>query len=195
MAANNCFNAWSRRLHDAVLVQPQTDPVREFAVSRVAGIERARRDRQALSDFVAPEYVELVDSNLRRRLLGEPAAERYEVELTGAHGEVTRVELSSTVIDSAGEDGVVAHRFGDAAGSIEWGAAAGAAASRGRPRRHGRKRPLRSMPPGGSITSNTSAETLLGQRFDQVAGKSFPEVASLGMKRTAVRSEIRFAWR
>ena len=56
-----------------------------------------------LSNFVAPEYVELVDQNLRRRLAGEPAAERYEVELLGAQDQVTRVELSSTVIDSAGE--------------------------------------------------------------------------------------------
>ena len=44
-----------------------------------------------------------MDNNLRRRLAGEPAAERYEVEMVGAAGEVTRVELSSTVIDSSGE--------------------------------------------------------------------------------------------
>ena len=34
---------------------------------------------------------------------GESAAERYEIELMGRQGQVTRVELSSTVIDSAGE--------------------------------------------------------------------------------------------
>ena len=52
---------------------------------------------------VAPEYTELVGSNLQRRLNGEPAAERYEVELVGAHGEVTRVELSSAPINTNGE--------------------------------------------------------------------------------------------
>ena len=36
-----------------------------------------------LTDFVAPEYVELVENNLRRRLAGESAAERYEIELVG----------------------------------------------------------------------------------------------------------------
>ena len=56
-----------------------------------------------MTEFVAPEYVELVENNLRRRLSGEPAAERYEVELLGSKGQVTRVELSSTLIDSASE--------------------------------------------------------------------------------------------
>ena len=37
-----------------------------------------------LTEFVAPEYVELVENNLRRRLAGEPAAERYEIELHGS---------------------------------------------------------------------------------------------------------------
>ncbi len=56
-----------------------------------------------LTEFVAPEYVELVENNLLRRLAGESAAERYEIELMDRQGQVTRVELSSTVIDSSGE--------------------------------------------------------------------------------------------
>ena len=82
---------------------------------RCSNLSAAEVVGKPLTDFVAPEYAELVANNLRRSLLGEPAAERYEVELIGAQAQVTRVELSSTVIDSAGEAGAAADRTGNAA--------------------------------------------------------------------------------
>src|SRR4029077_16688477 len=67
------------------------------------GMKSANVVGRPLTDFVAQEYVELVENNLRRRLDGESAAERYEIELMDRQGQVTRVEPSSIVIDSAGE--------------------------------------------------------------------------------------------
>ncbi len=46
---------------------------------------------------------ELVADNMRRRLAGEPAAERYEVDLVGRSGQSARLELSSWPVDYEGE--------------------------------------------------------------------------------------------
>src|ERR1700688_3890106 len=83
------FQRLVETVHDAVLVHRKHIV---FANSRflvLLGLTSADVVGRPLSDFVGPEYVELVDNNLRRRLLGEPAAERYEIELMGVHGEVT----------------------------------------------------------------------------------------------------------
>src|SRR6185436_5128402 len=50
-----------------------------------------------------PEYSELVTENMRRRLAGEAAAERYEIEMVGLQGQLSRLEITSTVIDYEGE--------------------------------------------------------------------------------------------
>ncbi len=46
-----------------------------------------------------PEYCELVSDNIRRRLAGETAAERYEIDMVGLQGQVSRLEIASTVVD------------------------------------------------------------------------------------------------
>ena len=97
------FQRLVETVHDAVLVHRERIL---FANSRFLALLNMSAPEvigRPLTDFVAAEYVELVQNNLRRRLQGEAAAARYEVELVGAQAQVTRVELSSTVIDSAGE--------------------------------------------------------------------------------------------
>src|SRR5260370_39909726 len=97
------FQRLVESVHDAVLVH-RTDIL--FANARflsLLGMKSADVVGRPLTEFVAPEYVELVASNLQRRMAGESAAERYEIELMDRQGQVTRVELSSTVIDSSGE--------------------------------------------------------------------------------------------
>ncbi|MGA2343306.1 MAG: EAL domain-containing protein, partial [Steroidobacteraceae bacterium] len=130
-----------------------------------------------LTDFVAPEYVELVDSNLRRSLAGKPAAERYEVELVASHGEVTRVELSVTDIDSGGESALLLT-------ALEMLPNAAPSFTASRPRSmvtlDAMGESVITVDAEGRIDYiNQSAATLLGQGFDQVVGKSFADVASL----------------
>jgi diguanylate cyclase (GGDEF)-like protein/PAS domain S-box-containing protein len=173
------FQRLVETVHDAVLVHRKQIV---FANSRflvLLGLTSADVIGRPLSDFVGPEYVELVDNNLRRRLLGEPAAERYEIELMGVHGEVTRVELSSTVIDSAGDAALLLTAL-----EMMPEAATAAAAPGARPRAvatlDAMGESVITVDADGRIDYvNTAAEILLGQRFDQVVGKSFPEVASL----------------
>jgi diguanylate cyclase (GGDEF)-like protein/PAS domain S-box-containing protein len=170
------FQRLVETVHDAVLVHRKNILFANSRFLALLGLGAAEVVGRQLTDFVAPEYVELVDNNLRRRLSGEPSAERYEVELIGVHGEVTRVELSSTVIDSAGEPALLLT-------ALEMLPVAGTVAAT-RPRSmvtlDAMGESVMTVDNEGRIDYiNHSAETLLGQRFDQVIGKSFPEIASL----------------
>jgi len=60
-----------------------------------------------LADLVPPEYTELVADNVRRRLLGESTAERYEVDLIGHQGQHSRLELSTWPVEHEGEQALL----------------------------------------------------------------------------------------
>ncbi len=173
------FQRLVETVHDAVLVHRNQILFANSRFLTLLGMNAADVIGRPLSDFVGPEYVELVDHNLRRRLRGEPAAERYEVELVGSHGEVTRVELSSTVIDSAGEAALLLTAL-----EMLPEASTSSVLAAGPPRAMAT---LDAM--GESVITvdgegkidyvNVAAETLLNQRREQIIGKSFPDVASL----------------
>jgi len=97
------FQRLVETVHDAVLVHRKVIMFANARFLALLGMKAADVVGRPLTEFVAPEYADLVDNNLRRRLAGESSAERYEIELMDRQGQVTRVELSSTVIDSSGE--------------------------------------------------------------------------------------------
>jgi diguanylate cyclase (GGDEF)-like protein/PAS domain S-box-containing protein len=171
------FQRLVETVHDAVLVHRQSILFANARFLSLLGMNAADVIGKPLADFVAPEYAELVENNLRRRLAGEPAAERYEVELVGAHGEVSRVELSATLIDSSGEAALLLT-------AIEMLPGTALSQTPSRPRSmvtlDAMGESVITVDAEGRIDYvNTSAESLLGQTFDQVVGKSFAEVASL----------------
>ncbi|HEX3837086.1 MAG TPA: EAL domain-containing protein [Steroidobacteraceae bacterium] len=90
------------RIHEAVLVHRDTilHANRQFA--SLMGVERDALVGRRLGDLVPPAYTELVNENIAHRLAGEPAAERYEIEMAGLTGQVTRLEITSAVIDYDG---------------------------------------------------------------------------------------------
>ncbi|HEY1899539.1 MAG TPA: EAL domain-containing protein [Steroidobacteraceae bacterium] len=90
------------RIHEAVLVHRDTilHANRQFA--SLMGVERTALIGRRLGDLVPPGYTELVNENIAHRLAGEPAAERYEIEMAGLTGQVTRLEITSAVIDYEG---------------------------------------------------------------------------------------------
>jgi diguanylate cyclase (GGDEF)-like protein/PAS domain S-box-containing protein len=173
------FKRLVETVHDAVLVHRNQILFANSRFLTLLGMSATEVIGRPLSDFVGKEYVELVDNNLRRRLNGDPAAERYEVELVGAHGEVTRVELSSTVIDSAGEAALLLTAL-----EMLPEASASSVLPTEQPRAMAT---LDAM--GESVITvdadgrvdyiNHSAEMLLSQPRDQILGKHFPDVASL----------------
>ena len=96
------FTELADRIHEAVLVHREAilHANRQFA--SLVGVDRIELVGRKLADLVPPEYSELVSENIRRRLAGEPAAERYEIEMVGMQGQVSRLEVSSAVIDYEG---------------------------------------------------------------------------------------------
>jgi diguanylate cyclase (GGDEF)-like protein/PAS domain S-box-containing protein len=171
------FRRLVETVHDAVLVHRKTILFANAHFLALLGATGQAVIGKPLSEFVGPEYVDLVEQNLRRRLAGEAAAERYEVELVGLQGQVTRVELSSTVIDSANEPALLLT-------ALEMLPAPVADSAPARPRAMAT---LDAM--GESVITvdadgridyiNHAAEQMLGLIFDQAVGRSFSEVASL----------------
>ncbi len=171
------FQRLVETVHDAVLVHRKVILFANARFLSLLGMKSADVVGRPLTEFVAPEYVELVESNLLRRLAGESAAERYEIELMDRQGQVTRVELSSTVIDSSGEPALLLTALEMMPGAIPTEVSQ-------KPRAMAT---LDAM--GESVITvdaegridyiNHSAETLLGQQLNQVLGKTFAEVASL----------------
>ncbi|MFI4890822.1 MAG: EAL domain-containing protein [Steroidobacterales bacterium] len=172
------FQRLVETVHEGVLVHGETIL---FANARFLGMLGASAGDivgKRLSDFVAPDYADLVDLNSRRRLAGEPAADRYEIELVGPGGQVTRAELSSIVIQHENQPALLF----TAMEMLPDAAAATPASSRPRA-----LATLDSMDDGvitvesdGRIDYvNQAAVALLGQTGADMKGKSFADVASL----------------
>jgi diguanylate cyclase (GGDEF)-like protein/PAS domain S-box-containing protein len=171
------FQRLVETVHDAVLVHRQCILFANARFLSLLGMQASDVIGRSLADFAAPDYVELVDTNLRRRLAGESAPERYEAELQGAHGEVTRVELSSALIDNGGEPALLLTVLEMLPSSADEGPTP-------RPRAmvtlDAMGESVVTVDASGRIDYvNHAAESLFGQKFPQLAGKTFAEVASL----------------
>jgi diguanylate cyclase (GGDEF)-like protein/PAS domain S-box-containing protein len=171
------FQRLVETVHDAVLVHRENIVFANARFLDMLGMSAAEVVGKPLAQFAAPEYVELVATNLRRRLAGESSAERYEIELVGKHGEVTRVEISSTVIETAGEPALLLT-------ALEMLSSVPQESTASRPRAmvtlDAMGESVITVDAEGRIDYiNHSAAALLGQTSEQVLGKTFPDVASL----------------
>jgi diguanylate cyclase (GGDEF)-like protein/PAS domain S-box-containing protein len=102
-ASAELFAELADRIHEAVIVHRDVVLHANKQFAALVGAEQHELIGRSLGDLVPPEYAELVHENIRRRLKGEPAAERYEIDMLGLQGQVSRLEVSSTVIDYEGE--------------------------------------------------------------------------------------------
>ncbi len=87
------------RIHEAVLVHREVILYANRQFASFVGVDRVDLVGRRLADLVPPEYSELVSENIRRRLLGEPSAERYEIEMVGLQGQLSRLEINSAPVD------------------------------------------------------------------------------------------------
>jgi diguanylate cyclase (GGDEF)-like protein/PAS domain S-box-containing protein len=83
----------------AILHGDRIEAVNE-AFATLAGIPVADMLGRNLADLVAPEYSELVNLTISRALSGESEPAMTEIELSDSHGQVTRLELAGTALDS-----------------------------------------------------------------------------------------------
>jgi diguanylate cyclase (GGDEF)-like protein/PAS domain S-box-containing protein len=91
------------RIHDAVLIHRDKIVYANPQFAHLIGLEASELVGRRLEDLVPPEYAELVGDNIRRRLSGAPAAERYEIDLIGLQGQTARLEVSNWPIEHEGE--------------------------------------------------------------------------------------------
>jgi diguanylate cyclase (GGDEF)-like protein/PAS domain S-box-containing protein len=101
-AGPKLFTELGERIHEAVLVHRDVILYANSQFASFVGVDRVNLIDRRLSDLVAPEYAELVSENLRRRLVGSQAADRFEVEMVGLQGQVSLLELTIATIDFEG---------------------------------------------------------------------------------------------
>ncbi len=97
--APRLFADLGERIHEAVLVHREVILYANRQFASLVGVDRVELIGRRLGDLVPPEYSELVTENIRRRLAGESAAERYEIDMVGLQGQMSRLEIASTVVD------------------------------------------------------------------------------------------------
>src|ERR1700728_4743543 len=185
VTAPKLFADLGDRIHEAVLVHRDVILYANRQFASFVGVDRVELPGRRLGDLVPPEYSELLNDTTPRRLAGEPAAERYEIDMVGVQGQVSRLEISSSVVDYDKGNALVitgveiiptmttpALRLG--------GGAAGGAASP-------QLLALNSLPEaiiatdekGGITFMNTAAEQLTGSDAVQASGKTLEAIVSL----------------
>src|ERR1700751_325901 len=97
--APRLFADLGERIHEAVLVHREVILYANRQFASFVGVDRVELIGRRLGDLVPPEYSELVTENIRRRLAGESAAERYEIDMVGLQGQMSRLEVASTVVE------------------------------------------------------------------------------------------------
>ncbi|HTT41895.1 MAG TPA: EAL domain-containing protein [Steroidobacteraceae bacterium] len=97
--APKLFAELGDRIHQAVLVHSDVILYANRQFASYVGVDRVELIGRRLPDLVPPEYADLVKENIERRLAGESTAERYEIDMVGLQGQVSRLEISSTVVE------------------------------------------------------------------------------------------------
>src|ERR1700722_7531013 len=97
------FADLGERIHEAVLVHRDTILYANRQFASFVGVDRIDLVGRRLGDLVPPEYADLVNDNIMRRLAGEETAQRYEIEMIGLQGQVSRLEISSSIGEYEGK--------------------------------------------------------------------------------------------
>src|SRR6201992_2843773 len=95
------------RIHEAVLVHRDVILYANRQFATFVGVDRIELVGRKLGDLVPPEYADLVNENIRRRFAGEPSAERYEIEMVGMQGQVSRLEITTAIVDYDGSEALL----------------------------------------------------------------------------------------
>ena len=100
--ASALFAQISDRMHEIVLLHRDAIVYANPQFAQLLGVDRMEVVGRRLQDLVPPEHVDLVAGNLQRSLAGEESPSRFEVDLIGMQGQLSRLEISTTLIDYEG---------------------------------------------------------------------------------------------
>lgn len=91
------------RVHEIVLVHGESILYANPQFAAVLGVELENLVGRRLQDMVPPDHADLVADSIRKSLAGEPAPERFEVDLIGMQGQLTRLEISIKPVEYDGK--------------------------------------------------------------------------------------------
>ncbi|MGB8327030.1 MAG: EAL domain-containing protein [Steroidobacteraceae bacterium] len=178
------------RIHEVVVIHGETIQFANRQFANLIGIDRAELVGRKLEDLVPPEYSEFVGENIRRQLAGGAAAERFEIEMVGLQGQVSRLEIASAMMEYAGKPALLITGVEVVPTQIlpqlnlipteEPAAPAPAAASAAARALHSLAEAIVTTDAGGQIEScNPAAEQLLGVGAEAARGRTLEDLAGL----------------
>jgi diguanylate cyclase (GGDEF)-like protein/PAS domain S-box-containing protein len=171
------ISALADHVHEAVLIHGQKIRYANPQFARLVGLRVEELVGRRLPDLVPSDYTELVEDNMRRRLAGEPAAERYEVEIGGQERSKARLELSSWPIQFDNEQALLVVGV-EVLPTQSSPAQPPANRSRSRLALESLSEALITTDAAGSIEYlNPAAERMLGITGAEAEGKPFQEIA------------------
>jgi diguanylate cyclase (GGDEF)-like protein/PAS domain S-box-containing protein len=98
-AASGLFTLVGDRVHEVVLLHQDVILYANPQFAQLLGVDRMAVVGRRLSDLVPPDQTEMVAQNLARSLAGEEAQTRFEIDLIGMQGQLSRLEIANTTID------------------------------------------------------------------------------------------------
>jgi diguanylate cyclase (GGDEF)-like protein/PAS domain S-box-containing protein len=98
-AAADLFTQIGDRVHEVVLIHTDRLVYANPQFAQLTGLDLGELRGKRLQDLVPADYTELVADNIRRRLAGEQTAERYEIDLKGLAGLITRLEITTALTE------------------------------------------------------------------------------------------------
>jgi diguanylate cyclase (GGDEF)-like protein/PAS domain S-box-containing protein len=101
-AALQQFAAVGDRVHEIVLVHSESIVYANPQFAQLLGVDSASIVGRRLAELVPPDQTELVAQSLARTLAGENTNSRFEIDLIGMQGQLSRLEISSTSMDFDG---------------------------------------------------------------------------------------------
>ncbi len=120
---NDAARAMLAALREPALLHGERIEAVNDAFATVIGIPAAQLIGKTLSELVSSEYAELAALAVARAITGTSGPSLTEVEFADSHGQVTRIELSGSALESAGRklvlftaEEMLPHQTGDGAG-------------------------------------------------------------------------------
>jgi diguanylate cyclase (GGDEF)-like protein/PAS domain S-box-containing protein len=101
------FSKVADRMHEVVLLHRDSILYANPQFANLLGVDRADVQGRRLPELVPPDQAELVADHLQRALSGEEAPARFEIDLIGMQGQLSRLEISNTLVDFEGAKAVM----------------------------------------------------------------------------------------
>src|SRR5262245_49987201 len=97
------FQRLVEAVHEAVLLHRDTIVYANSRFAALTGLPPRELVGMQLHELVPDDYKDIVRENVRRRLAREPDPDRFDIELLGPQGQVSRLATASSIVDMQGD--------------------------------------------------------------------------------------------